>query len=138
MPRGVPPARLDELLSKPNPSVIATVRPDGDLHTAATWYEWPGDGTVVVNMDASRLRLGHLRRDPRVSLTVLDATDWYRQLSLIGRVREIRHDPDLADIDRIAIHYTGKPYRTRDRDSWTAVIEITRWYGWDSGELVTD
>jgi PPOX class probable F420-dependent enzyme len=138
MPRGTPPARLDSLLSKPNPAVIATVRPDGDLHTAATWYEWPGDGSVVVNMDASRLRLGHLRRDPRASLTVLDTVDWYRQLSLIGRVREIRHDPDLADIDRIAIHYTGKPYRRRDRDSWTAVIEITRWYGWDGGELVTD
>jgi PPOX class probable F420-dependent enzyme len=138
MPRGTPPARLDDLLSKPNPSVIATVRPDGELHTAATWYEWPGDGTVVVNMDGSRRRLGHMRRDPRVSLTVLDGERWYHQVTLIGRVREFRHDPDLADIDRIATHYTGKPYSRRDRDSWTAVIDVQRWFGWADGRLMDD
>jgi PPOX class probable F420-dependent enzyme len=135
MPPGTPPARLDALLSKPNPAVIATVRPDGELHTAATWYEWPGDGTVIVNMDASRRRLGHLRRDPRFSLTVLDASDLARsrQVTLIGRVREFRHDADLADIDRIARHYTGEPFHNRERDSWTAVLEVHRWYGWDGG-----
>lgn len=131
MPRGTAPARLDDLLSKPNPSVIATVRPDGELHTAATWYAWPGDGTVLVNMDGSRRRLAHLRRDPRFSLTVLDAGNWSRQVTLIGRVRELRHDPDLADIDRIARHYTGEAFHNRERDSWTAVLDVQRWYGWD-------
>jgi PPOX class probable F420-dependent enzyme len=138
MPPGTPPARLDDLLSRPNPAVIATVRPDGDLHTAATWYEWPGDGTVVVNMDATRRRLEHLRRDPRFSLTVLDATNWGRQVTLIGRVREFRHDADLTDIDRIARHYSGEPFHNRERDSWTAVLDVQRWYGWEgSGSMPT-
>src|SRR5438105_6950803 len=128
MPKGLPPPELDELLRKPNPCVIATIRPDGELHTAATWYEWPGDGTVLVNMDATRRRLGHMRADPRVALTILDADVWYRHVSLIGQVRELRPDPDLADIDRISRHYTGKEYRDRQRDSWTAVIEVTRWH----------
>jgi PPOX class probable F420-dependent enzyme len=124
-------------LRKPNPCVIATLRPDGELHTAATWYEWPGDGTVVVNMDGSRRRLGHMRADPRVALTMLDADRWYRHVSLIGRVREIHPDPALEDIDRIARHYTGKPYRDRGRDSWTAVIDVARWHGWESGRDIT-
>jgi PPOX class probable F420-dependent enzyme len=122
---------------KPNPCVIATVRPDGELHTAATWYEWPGDGTVIVNMDASRRRLGHMRADPRVALTVLDADAWYHHVSLAGRVRELRPDPDLADIDRIARRYTGREYRDRNRDSWTAVIEVTRWHAWAAGRDLT-
>jgi PPOX class probable F420-dependent enzyme len=133
VPKPPLPPELDEFLRAPNPSVIATVRPDGDLHTAATWYEWPGDGTVLVNMDATRLRLGHMRANPRVALTVLDKDVWYNHVSLIGRVREIRKDEDLADIDRIAEHYTGQRYPDRERESWTAVIEVTRWHAWRSG-----
>ncbi len=81
-------------------------------------------------MDASRRRLGHMRADPRVALTVLDADSWYSHVSLVGRVRELRRDPGLADIDRLAEHYTGKPYRDRGRDSWTAIVEVDRWHGW--------
>jgi PPOX class probable F420-dependent enzyme len=137
VPKPPLPPELDAFLREPNPCVIATIRPDGELHTAATWCEWPGDGTVLVNMDATRLRLGHMRADPRVALTVLDKDAWYNHVSLIGRVRELRHDEDLADIDRIATHYTGKPYRDRERDSWTAVIEVTRWHGWRGGVDLT-
>jgi PPOX class probable F420-dependent enzyme len=136
MPTGLPPPELQELLKQPNPCVVATIRPDGELHTAATWYEWAG-GTVILNMDASRKRLGHMRADPRVALTILHADSWYEHVSLIGRVREIRPDPDLADIDRIAQHYTGRPYRDRGRDSWTAVIEVRSWHGWASGRDLT-
>lgn len=135
MPKGPPPADLQEFLRAPNPCVVATVRPDGELHTTATWYEWAGDGTVLLNMDASRRRLGHMRADPRIALTIL-AESWYSHVSLIGRVREIRPDADLADIDRISRHYTGREYRDRDRDSWTAVVEVERWHAW--GELARD
>jgi len=130
MPTGTPPPDLQEFLRRPNPCVIATIRPDGDLHTAATWYLWQDDGTVLVNMDASRVRLGHMRADPRVALTILDEHAWYSHVSLIGRVREIRADPELADINRLATHYTGKPYRDRNRDSWTAIVDVSRWHSW--------
>ena len=135
MPKGSPPAELQEFLRAAHPCVVATVRPDGELHTTATWYEWTDEGTVLLNMDASRRRLDHMRADPRVALTVL-ADSWYSHVSLIGRVGEIRADPDLADIDRIARHYTGRPYADRERDSWTAVVEVERWHGW--GELARD
>jgi PPOX class probable F420-dependent enzyme len=132
VPKGPVPPEIQEFLRRPNPCVVATIRPDGDLHTAATWYEWEDDGTVLLNMDASRLRLGHMRADPRVALTVLDNDGWYSHVSLIGRVREIRPDPGLADIDRLATRYTGAAYRDRARESWTAIVEITRWHSWGS------
>jgi len=72
-----PPLRPDlvAFLAEPNPSVIATIRPDGSPHTAATWYPWV-DGRVLVNMDEGRRRLEHLREVPRVSITVLGRADW--------------------------------------------------------------
>jgi PPOX class probable F420-dependent enzyme len=116
--------------------VVATIRPDGDLHTAATWYDWSDDGTVLLNMDASRRRLAHMRADPRVALTILDEQSWYSHVSLIGRVRELRRDPGLADIDRLALRYTGRPFSGRGRDSWTAIVEVERWHSWgDPGSM---
>ena len=61
---------MQEFLTQPNPAAIGTIAPDGGPHTAATWYIWE-HGQAVVNMDESRTRLEHIRRDPRVSLTVL-------------------------------------------------------------------
>jgi PPOX class probable F420-dependent enzyme len=129
MPASPLPAELRELLAKPNPAVIATLRPDGQPVTVATWYLLDGD-RVLVNMDAGRKRLDYLRTDDRVSLTVLDAADWYTHVSVQGRVVELAEDPDLAGIDRIATHYTGRPYRVRDRGRVNAWIEIDRWHGW--------
>jgi PPOX class probable F420-dependent enzyme len=123
------PEAAVELLRKPNPAVIATLRSDGQPVSTATWYLWD-EGRILVNMDEGRRRLEHLRRDPRVTLTVLDDGNWYTHLSLIGRVAEIREDTDLADIDRLSRHYGGNPYSQRDRRRFSAWIEIERWHGW--------
>src|SRR3954452_25194624 len=103
------PEAAVEMLRKPNPAVITTLRPDGQPVSAATWYLWD-DGRVLVNMDEGRKRLDHIRNDSRVSLTVLDDDDWYTHVTLIGHVAEMREDGDLADIDRLARHYLGEPY----------------------------
>ncbi|MEU4098672.1 PPOX class F420-dependent oxidoreductase [Streptomyces sp. NPDC026673] len=124
----LPQAAVD-LLKKPNPAVIATLRADGRPVSTATWYLWD-DGRVLVNMDAGRKRLEHLRDDPRVTLTVLDEANWYTHVTLIGNVAELRDDTDLADIDRLAQQYLGRSYPQRDRERVSAWIEIERWHGW--------
>ncbi|MGX1549142.1 PPOX class F420-dependent oxidoreductase [Streptomyces adustus] len=118
------------MMKKANPAVIATLRSDGQPVSTATWYLWEDDGRILVNMDEGRRRLGHLRNDPRVTLTVLDEADWYNHISIIGRVAEIREDKDLTGIDRLSRQYTGKPYPQRDRSRFSAWIEIERWHGW--------
>ena len=129
MPRLPVPPEVDEFLSRPNPAVVATLRPDGSPHTAATWYDWE-DGRVLLNMAETRLRLGFLRRDPRAALTVLDKGSWYRHVSLLGRVVSIEDDPDLAGIDRLSIRYYGKPFHSRDARRVTAWMEPDRWTSW--------
>ncbi|MGC5247429.1 PPOX class F420-dependent oxidoreductase [Gordonia sp. DT219] len=118
-----------ELLAQPNPSVMATVRSDGAPVTAATWYLLDGD-EILLNLDDTRVRLRHLRADPRVTLTVLAGDDWYTHVTVVGRVTEFRADEGLTDIDRISRHYTGEQYAVRDNPRTTAVMTIERWYGW--------
>jgi len=123
------PETLVEFLSEPNPAVIATLAPNGSLHTAATWYLWD-DGRVLVNMDESRARLAHLREDPRVSLTVLGKDDWSRHVSLSGRVASLEPDPELDGINRLARHYTGQSFPLRDGRRVSGWIEIDSWHAW--------
>jgi PPOX class probable F420-dependent enzyme len=129
MPRLPLPPELDELVGRANPAVVATVRPDGGPHTAATWYDWE-DGRVLLNMDESRARLRHMQANPRVSLTVFDGDNWERHVTLLGRVTSIEPDDDLTDIDRLALRYTSKPFGTRGRGRVTAWMKPDLWSSW--------
>jgi PPOX class probable F420-dependent enzyme len=131
------PDELRALLAKPNPAVMATLGPDGQPVSVATWYLLEGD-RILVNLDSGRKRLEHLRRDPRVSLTVLDEANWYTHVSVQGRVVELTDDEGLADIDRLSTHYGGNPYPVRDRARVSARIEIDRWHGWGAAKAVQD
>jgi hypothetical protein len=119
--------------------VIACIRPDGYPMTVATWYDWE-DGLILVNMHERRSRLRWLRANPKASLTALgggtpaDARDdWYRHVSLFGSVVRFADDSTLADIDRLCLRYTGKPFSNRRAKRVSAWIEPHGWHGWDDG-----
>lgn len=132
MPDSPMPARVVDLLRRPNPAVMATLAADGRPVTVATWYLLEDDGRILLGLDATRARLKHLHRDPRVSLTVLAAEDWYTQVSLQGRVGPITDDVGLRDIDRLATHYTGAPYADRTSPRVATRLEVERFHVWGS------
>ena len=145
-----------EFLKRPNPAVIACIRPDGYPMTVATWYDWD-DGLILVNMHESRSRLRWLRANPKASLTALGGAgagsarpdaqrggalpqtdDWYRHVSLYGSVVRFADDSTLADIDRLCLRYTGKPFSNRNAKRVSAWIEPHGWHGWDDeGEVAS-
>ena len=131
------PNDVAAMIARANPAVITSNRPDGQPVSVATWYLLEGDGRILVNMDEGRRRLAYLREDPRVSLTVLAADDWYTHVSMQGRVVELADDPDLVDIDRLSTHYRGEPYRNRTNKRISARIEIERWHGWGAAKNAT-
>jgi PPOX class probable F420-dependent enzyme len=112
------------------------VRADGQPVSVATWYLLDGD-RILVNMDAGRRRLEHLRADPRVAITILDGNDWSTHVSVLGHVVEISPDEDLVGIDRIARHYTGRKFGNRHHARVNAWIAIDRWTAWDLPGLDT-
>jgi PPOX class probable F420-dependent enzyme len=117
-------------LREPNPCTITTLRPDGQPVSVATWYLLEDDDRILVNMDATRRRLEHLRADPRVALTVLDRDSWYTHVSVVGRVVALTDDDGLREIDRLSDHYTGRPYPDRTSPRVSARIQVERWHGW--------
>ena len=130
MPSAPVTPEVDAFLRKPNGSVIATIRRDGAPFTATTWYDWDGE-SVYLNMDEARVRLPHMRRDPRVAVTVFDLENWYWQVSLLGRVTRIEDDVELIGIDRLARRYTGADYVDRSHGRVGAWIAVESWNGWD-------
>lgn len=118
-----------ELLLKPNPAVMATVRKDGSPVTVPTWYRLVGD-RILLNLDKSRVRLQHIQRDPRVALSVMEAGNWTTHVSIQGRVVEIVDDPNLEGIDSLAQHYTGQDYFNREDPRVDAWVEIDRVHVW--------
>jgi hypothetical protein len=101
--------------------------------SVATWYLVEDDGTVLVNMDASRARLRWIEEHPHVSLTALKDGEWYTHVSIRGPVVRWERDPvrALADIDRLSRHYGGDAYGKRDAVRVSAWIRIEHWHGWD-------
>ncbi|MBO3094441.1 TIGR03618 family F420-dependent PPOX class oxidoreductase [Cellulomonas dongxiuzhuiae] len=134
MPKPPLPPAVAELFARPNPAVMATVHPDGHPVTVATWYLLEDDGRVLLNLDAGRARLEHLRRNPHVALTALSQESWYTHVSVQGRVVEIVDDVDLVDIDRLSTHYGGNPYPVRDRPRVSVRFAIDHWHGWGAAK----
>ena len=132
MPKPPLPDDVLALLREPNPAVVAVLMPSGNPMSVATWYLVEDDGTVLLNMDAGRARLGWIRERPHVSLTALKEGEWYTHVSVRGPI--VRWEEDeakaLADIDRLSIHYSGEPYNNRERPRVSAWLQVDHWHGW--------
>jgi PPOX class probable F420-dependent enzyme len=124
------PPHLAEFLTEPNPAVMGTLGKDGRPVTVATWYLLEPSGQVLLNLDGERVRLGHIRRDPRIALTAIDHANWGNHVSLQLVTASITDDEDLHDIDAIAAHYTGSAYPVRDRPRVSVRAEVRSWHGW--------
>ena len=100
------PAQEQFLLTMPH-AIVATIRKDGTPQLTPTWYLWDG-GRVLVNMEDTRKRLANLRRDPRVSITVMGDDDWYHQVTLRG-VISLEDDPDYEGAEDIVADIAKAP-----------------------------
>jgi PPOX class probable F420-dependent enzyme len=108
-------ATLDEwsmdLLTGRNFAHVSTIRPDGTPHVTITWVD-AADGQVLVNTAAGRVKDRHLRRDPRVSVTVRDEHNPFRWLRVDGIVEEFVTGPVAEEhVDTLSRRYNdGKPW----------------------------
>lgn len=123
------PDPIVAFLEAPNPAVMSVVR-DGDQPVSvATWYLFL-DGAILVNMLATRKRLRHIVTGSPVSLTVLADGDWYRHVSLQGRVREIVTDVGYRDANRLSMHYVGAPHTPRSGKRVSVWVDVTHYHAW--------
>ena len=95
------------LHDEPNVGVVSVLREDGSAHQSVVWVDWDGEH-VLLNLNTWRAKLDHLKRDPRVSILVLDRDDPYRWLGLEGTVVETTPEGAYEHIVRQAGVYRGK------------------------------
>lgn len=95
------------LHDEPNIAVVAVLREDGTAHQTPVWVDWDGEH-VLLNLTTERTKLDHLRRDPRVSVLVLDRNDPFRWIAIEGAVAEITPDGAYEHIVRQAGVYLGR------------------------------
>lgn len=119
-------------LELPQHAVLGWISKRGHPVTAGTWYDLDGE-EILLNMDAQRRRVHSLVKGASVSLTALDAENWYRHVSLLGEIVRVEPDPDLEAIDRLSRRYTGAPYGDRDRPRVSAWLAVRSWHGWIEG-----
>ncbi len=119
------PRDLERFLAEPRIAVIATVRRDGHPATTACWYDLQ-DGQLLITMYTDARRLGNIRHDPHVAMTIL-GEDPYQHLSLAGRVLRMWDDPELEVMDRLSMRYVGEPWAER-KPCVSALVEIERWH----------
>ena len=73
------------LLDGRNYAVLATVNPDGSPQTSAMWIGRDGSD-VLFSTVAGRVKHRNMRRDPRVSVSILESSDPENYVELRGRV----------------------------------------------------
>jgi PPOX class probable F420-dependent enzyme len=73
------------LLDGPNYAVLATVNPDGSPQTSVIWIGRDG-ADLFFSTVQGRVKHKNMARDPRVSVTVIDAADPENYVELRGRV----------------------------------------------------
>ena len=104
-----------EFLRQPYVGEVTTIRPDGSPHTTVVWVDVDTD-EVLFNTAIGRAKERYLRKDPRVSLIVVDPEDPYRWVSVSGTA-ELSTEGADAEIDKLAKKYLGKdeyPWRSPD------------------------
>lgn len=106
MPNAIPESHRD-LLSKPAFANLATLMPDGRPQVTPVWCDYDGE-CVLVNSARGRQKDRNMRRDPRVSLSIVDPSNPYRYLEIRGKVTEVTEQGAEEHIDKMAKKYLDK------------------------------
>ena len=120
--------RSRALLEAPNFCNVATILRDGTPHVVPTWVDVEDD-LVRLNSAEGRLWPRNIRRDPRVTLTVLNQENPYEFVSIRGRLVEDTHEGADEHIDRLAKKYMGVdsyPFRQEGEQRITFKIRPER------------
>ncbi len=83
--------RLRSLLDAPSPAVLATTRKNGSVLVSPVWFRWTQEAFEVVIADGD-VKLAHLRRDRRCTLTVFEAVAPFRGIEVSAEAELLEGD----------------------------------------------
>ena len=99
-----------ELMRGKNFAAVATLNEEGTPQTSIVWIDTDGEH-VIFNTTNRRAKGKHLRRDPRVSVSVFDKDDPYRYFEVEG-VAELELEGADEHITQLSQKYRGEDFHT--------------------------
>jgi PPOX class probable F420-dependent enzyme len=96
-----------DLFRGKNWGTVVTLRADGSPHATPVWIDTDGEH-VLFNTAVGRAKERHLRRDPRVSVTVLPAENQQAGYVSVSGTAEIVEEGAFDHIDKLAQKYIGQ------------------------------
>lgn len=116
-----------KMLAAPHPCCLTSLDEDGRPYGVVVWCALDGERFTVNAADGRWLT--NLRRDPRVSLVIVDTDNILRHVAVEGTVVEIEPDEGYSHIDSLSQLYEGRPYQysyPEDVPRYRLVIEPDR------------
>lgn len=99
-----------ELFEGRNFAHLATINTDGSPQVSPVWVH-TRDGLIEVNTVRGRVKDRNMSKDPRVALSITDASDPYVRVSVQGEVVEHTEEGAVEHIDLLSEKYDGvTPY----------------------------
>ncbi len=100
------PVEFHDLLSSKAVAFVGTIGKRGEPQVTPQWFHWDGE-RVRISLVEGRQKLRNLRRDPRISLTIVDPAQPTYYVELRGRIDALTPDPEFALEQTIARKYAG-------------------------------
>ena len=99
-----------KLFEGKNFASLATLMKGGSPHVTPTWVDIDkSNNTILINTAKGRIKHKNISRDPRVGVSVMDFSNPYHMVSVIGKVIEQINGKEADDhIDKMAKKYMGK------------------------------
>jgi PPOX class probable F420-dependent enzyme len=93
-----------------NFAAVTTLMPDGTPQTTPLWVDTDGEH-LLLNTEVHRQKYKNVSRDPRITVTIMDAANPYLYGEVRGEVVETVTGPEArAHIDKLAQKYQGTDY----------------------------
>ncbi|MGW5665783.1 PPOX class F420-dependent oxidoreductase [Streptomyces sp. NPDC003758] len=100
-PRTLSDEALSELLAKQQFGTLATVKRSGHPHLTTMLYSWDSNSRMVrFSTTADRVKVGHLRRDPRAAMHVRGGDVWSFAVA--------EGEAEVSEITRVAGDEVGR------------------------------
>ena len=100
------PDNFRDLFTKRAFASLATRMPNDEVQVTPVWVD-VDNGTVLFNSARGRVKDQNVRRDPRVTLTLMDPENPYRYMEIRGRVVDYTEQGADKHIDKLAKKYLG-------------------------------
>ena len=100
------PEKYRDLFNKRAFASLGTIMPNGEAQVTPVWVD-VDNGNLLFNSARGRVKDKNIRRDPRVTLTLIDPDNPYRYMEVRGRVVDITEKGASDHINKLAKKYLG-------------------------------